>query len=289
MNGQDPTFRSDLGDRVLAACRNARDAGRPVPAAPVISPQQAVRNAADALGSVLSGLDAAQWHTSVLRDLDVQGLVGHLIGVERDLHRCLAGESAVADAEHVASTQQTALAQAGRPSAETYRDWRDAVDRTLALTTRADLSALAPLHRTTLTLGQLLVARAFELWAHENDIRCVVGLPPSDPEWSTLTLMTTLAVELLPGAWAAAQPGMATPSAGVHLVLTGAGGGTWDIDFVSRGSARADTTTLIAADAVRFCRLAANRLAPTELDAYIAGDRELADHVLAATATLALD
>lgn len=287
MNGQDPMFRSDLADRVLAACQDARAAGRAVPAAPEISPQQALSNAADAFGSVLSTLDEAAWHTSALRDLDVQGLVGHLIGVEHDLHRCLAGESVVAEADHVASTQQAALAQAGRPPAETYREWRDAIDQTLMLTADADLSANAPLHGTALTLGQLLIARAFELWAHENDIRSAVGLPASRPEWSTLTLMTTLAVELLPFAYAQADP-EAVP-ASVHLVLTGGGGGTWDVDLAPPGTARPQSTTLIAADAVAFCRLAANRLAPTELDAYIDGDRELAERVLTATTALALD
>lgn len=288
MNGHGPTFRPDLADRVLAACRDARAAGHAVPAAPVISPQQALRNAADAFGSVLSGLDEAGWHTFALRDLDVQGLVGHLIGVEHDLHRCLAGDSDIADAEHVASTQPSALAQAGRPPAETYREWRHAVERTLILTTGADLTVPAPLHRTTLTLGQLLVVRAFELWAHENDVRRVVGLPPSRPEWSTLSLMTQLAVELLPAAWAA-QPDLAALPASVHLVLTGAGGGSWDVDLTRRETRGPERTTLITADAVEFCRLAADRLAPQEVDAYITGDRELAEHVLAATATLALD
>jgi uncharacterized protein (TIGR03083 family) len=287
MTGQDPTFRSELADRVLAACRDARDAGRPVPLPRVISPQQALSNAADAFGSLLSALDEAEWRTPALRDLDVQGLVGHLIGVEYDLHRCLAGESVVAEAEHVASTQRTALSQAGRPPAETYREWRDAVDRTLILTAGADLTAPAPLHRTRMTLGQLLVARAFELWAHENDIRSAVGLPSSRPEWSTLTLMTMLAVQLLPGACARAD--VSPRPASVHLVLTGAGGGTWDVDLAARGAAGPEESTLIAADAVVFCRLAANRLAPSDVDAYIAGDRDLAERVLVATATLALD
>lgn len=288
MNGQDPTIRSGLAEQVLAACRVAREAGEPVPAAPSISPQQALRNAADAFGSMLHSLDDGAWQTIALRDLDVQGLVGHLIGVEFDVHSCLDGHVDVAAADHVASTQRTALAQAGRPPAETYRDWRDAVARTLALTADRDLTAPAALYGITLTLGQLLVARAFELWGHENDIRRAVGLPPSKPDWSTLTLMTRLAADMLPHAWAA-RSGPATSPASVHLVLTGPGGGTWDIDLAQSGAIGPAVTSLITVDALEFCRLAANRLAPAEVDVYIDGDRQLAEHVLATTATIALD
>jgi len=43
------------------------------------------------------------------------------------------------------------------------------------------------------------------------------------------------------------------------------------------------------ADAPGFCRLAANRITPAELDPYVTGDRDRAAEVLAAACTLALD
>ena len=52
----------------------------------------------------------------MLRDLDVQGLVGHLTGVEEDVQRCLAGDPSVGQADHVESTQLAADRQAGRPA-----------------------------------------------------------------------------------------------------------------------------------------------------------------------------
>ena len=42
-------------------------------------------------------------------------------------------------------------------------------------------------------------------------------------------------------------------------------------------------------DAVGFCRLAANRVTPAELDPHITGDESRAVSVLAAASTLALD
>jgi len=89
-----------------------------------------------------------------------------------------------------------------------------------------------------------------------NDIRQAVGWAPSVPDPSTLRLMTDLAARLLPHAAALPEP------VEVRLVLTGPGGGTWD---VTMGSAPAAATVAIVADAVGFCRLAANRLTPETL------------------------
>jgi hypothetical protein len=45
----------------------------------------------------------------------------------------------------------------------------------------------------------------------------------------------------------------------------------------------------IVTDALGFCRLAANRITPAELDPYMTGDPARAAAVLAAACTLALD
>jgi len=94
----DPVLPADLRSRVLDAARRARAAGDTVPAVPVISPVDAFGRAAGALYRTLRGLDDADWRRPTLRDLDVQGLVGHLTGVEEDVQRCLAGDPAVAEA-----------------------------------------------------------------------------------------------------------------------------------------------------------------------------------------------
>jgi hypothetical protein len=46
---------------------------------------------------------------------------------------------------------------------------------------------------------------------------------------------------------------------------------------------------MIVTDALGFCRLAANRITPAELDPYVTGDLDRAAEVLAAACTLALD
>ena len=281
---RDHALPVDLRDRVIAAALRARGAGRAEPAAPEISPAEAFRRAAAAFHDTLRELRDDQWRTPTLRGLDVRGLVGHLTGVEEDMQRCLAGDPAVAAAGHVESTQAAADRQAGRPPDQTRVEWRRAADRTIALTRARNPRAEVAVHGMRLPLDLLLVIRAFELWVHENDIRAAVGSPPSAPDASTLTLMTSAAVRLLP--LVAARTGLDEPT-NVHLVLTGPGGGTWDISLGR--TAPAPAAVAIVTDALGFCRLAANRATPASLDAHVTGDPDRAAAVLAAATALALD
>src|SRR3712207_1618313 len=102
-----------LRERVLRASLARRRAGRPLPEAPRISGKEAFGRAADALFGLLCALGESDWPRPALRDLDVQRLVGHLVGVEDDVQRALAGDPQVADADHVDGTQATALRQSG--------------------------------------------------------------------------------------------------------------------------------------------------------------------------------
>lgn len=282
-----------LRERVLAASQHARQTGTVIPDVAEISPPEGLRRAADSLHGLLCVLTDDDWRTPVLRDLDVQGLIGHLIGVEDDTRRSVLGDPAVRDVDHVESTQAFATQQVGRPAEQTLAEWRGAVDRTLALVGAAGgLDAEVAMHGMRLPLRALLVVRAFELWIHENDIRHATGRPPSVPDASTLRLMTGLATELLPQA---ADGTALDGPVDVRLVLTGAGGGTWDFTIGGepagpglRHIGTRDRLRLVA-DTVGFCRLAANRIAPADLDVNVAGDARVAAELLAAVSSLALD
>ena len=273
-----------LRERVLIASGQARTAGRSVPDVDDISPVEAFRRASDAFHVVLCAVARGEWHVPVVNQFDVQALVGHLIGVERDFQRCVAGDPDVADVDHLDSTRSVADGQVGVSPARTRAEWRRATEHTIALVESADLGAEAAMHGLKASLGTLLVVRAFELWTHENDIRTALGLPPSDPDGPTLRLMTTVAAGALP--LGAARVGLREPTQ-IRLVLTGTGGGTWD---VAVGGKATDAVAIrVVADAVAFCRLAANRIAPDELDLHLTGDVERANAVLGAVAALALD
>lgn len=273
-----------LRERVMAATHRARPAGQAIPEVVEDSPVEAFGRAAKAFYEMLCALDDDAWRVPVIRDLDVQGLVGHLIGVEDDVQRCIAGDPEVASADHVGSTQPAALRQAGRPPAATREDLRQATGRTLSLIGTVDLDAVVGIHGVPLPVRDLLIARTFELWTHENDIRSATGLPASVPDPSTLRPMTKLATALLP--FGAALTDLREPIS-VHLVLTGPGGGTWD---VAVGEPSPDPAPIgIVTDVVGFCRLFANRIAPADLDVYVCGDPRQATSVLTAAAALALD
>jgi uncharacterized protein (TIGR03083 family) len=280
--GQPAGLPMGLRERVMAASLLARGAGQPVPAVPEISGAEAFGRAADAFYRLLCALGEADWTKPALRGLDVQGLVGHLIGVEEDVQRGMAGAPDVAFANHVESTQPAAVRQADRSPAQTRAEWRQAAGRTLHLAGESD--AKVAVHGIRLPVDALLVVRAFELWIHDNDIRHAVGLPPSVPDTPVLRMMSDLAARLLP--YAAARTGLREP-VDVHLVLTGPGGGTWEITVGQRPPDPVDVA--IVTDAVGFCRLAGNRVTPAELDVHITGDSGRAAGVLAAATTLALD
>ncbi len=283
--GREPVLPAGLRERVLEASRQARAVGRSVPEVTEISPAEAFSRAANAFFGLLCALGDGDWRRPALRGLNVQSLVGHLIGVEDDVQRCLSGDPEVAEASHVESTQPAAARQAGRPAARTRTDWRRAADRTLDLVHAVgDPCAEVEMHGMRLPLGALLVVRSFELWTHDNDIRRAAGLPPSVPDASALRLMTGLAARLLPHA--AARRGPHEP-VNVHLVLTGPGGGTWDVAI---GERLPDPASIrIVTDAVGFCRLVANRVSPADLDLRVTGDPGRAAGVLAAASALALD
>ncbi|MFN8195345.1 MAG: maleylpyruvate isomerase family mycothiol-dependent enzyme [Nocardioidaceae bacterium] len=279
-----PALPDALRRRVLQASLGRRAPGRYSPAPPSITPLEALTRATRSFDDVLAALTEEEWLLPVLRGLDVQGLVGHLVGVEGDVQRALRGDARVADADHVGSTQPHADEHRGRPPAETLAAWRDAVAASLAAFAAADPEQGVGLHTMRLRAASLCVVRTFELWSHEGDIRLVTGRAPSLPDHSMLTLMTDLAARGLPVG--AARTGLGEPI-DLRLVLTGPGGGTWEVRLGpdSGASSRVGVVT----DAVGFCRLAANRISPGELVLDGSGDRSHLDAVLAATAALALD
>src|SRR4051812_51019 len=71
-----------LRDTVRNAALAARQAGRSTPSPERISPIEAYPRSAANLDALLGELSPEDWRAPALRDLDVQGLVGHLIGVE---------------------------------------------------------------------------------------------------------------------------------------------------------------------------------------------------------------
>jgi uncharacterized protein (TIGR03083 family) len=277
-----------LLDRVMNVALATRPAGQSVEAGPRIAPAEGYRRTAQSMMALLATLDDAEWKRPALRDLDVQGLVGHLIGVEHHFQAGLPGSGQTAPDDHVASTQPYADAQATRSPADTLAELRDASAASLRIVEDADKTLLGTemtMHGMRLPVAAMLVVRAFETWTHEEDVRRATGRPLAAPDASTLQLMTNLAVTLVPAGMArAGRPGDGRLG---RIVLTGPGGGTWQKPL---GAGDSDTTDVrLVADAVAFCRLVANRETPDTIEAIISGDSDLGTAILVGANTLALD
>jgi uncharacterized protein (TIGR03083 family) len=285
-----------LGATVLDAALAARSAGRPVDELSPISPVEAFRRAVASIDELLGSLAPEQWQQSALRNLNVQQLVGHLTGVERDFQTGLATPAGTqGDADHVASTDPVAAAQHGRPRAETHDEWRAATTESLRMVgdveaSTAGLAAVVALHGLRMPLGPLLVVRTFELWTHAEDIRRATTRPLQAPDGASLRLMTELAVAMLPaGMRRAKRPGNGRWA---RIVLTGPGGGTWQTQLGTApdgSQPEGPVDVRIVIDAVDFCRLVANRMDPATIATVVTGDDALARDLFTGAASLALD
>lgn len=282
-----------LRQRVLDAARAMRPAGRPTgTATSPLSPVEAYRRTVHELDDLLAGCDAADWAAVVdTYDWTVQGLVGHVLAIERLLGARLGVDvfdvPAELEPDHLGATREVVDAQAGRDPAATLAEWRSAARRVLdAVADLRDLDQRVSVHGFGFHWRDLLVVRALELWTHTDDIRRAIGQALAAPDAERLALMTDLAMRTLP-VRVAATGGPPDGGGVVRIVLTGPGGGVWQQPF-GEVDATGEPKVRIVADAVGFCRLTAGRLTASALDATIDGDERLAGSVLAASAAFAV-
>jgi uncharacterized protein (TIGR03083 family) len=130
-----------------------------------------------------------------------------------------------------------------------------------------------------------LTARAFENWVHRDDLRRVRGASADPPPARELRLMATLAMRTLPAGLAAT--GRVRSGRSARVVLTGAGGGTWDLPLDPTEDAVGTPDLTITASALDWCLLAGERLNPHDLVFTIDGDGDLADDLVAAAPAFA--
>jgi len=273
-----------LRARVLAAASEVRTPGRSVDAPEWISGTEAFRRAVMSLDELLGALSDDEWARPALRDLDAQGLVGHLTGVEEAFAAVLLGAEDIAD--HVDDTQSAALRQRGVAPLETHRQWFDAASKSIALLEDLDVAAPVSFYGVTLPLDDVLVIRAFEMWIHDEDIRRATGRELAAPDPERLARMVGLVSKLLPAGIAGS--GNARDGATARVVLTGTDGGTWDVNLDGSTEERSASTRIVV-DAADFCRIVGNREDQDSSGAVVTGDQSVAAGVLVGAAALALD
>ncbi len=271
----------ELRDQMLARASSVLRPGQPAS-----DPVTAFASQVDALFELLGELEGDDWvRPARPYDWTVHGLVAHLLVIETymagqlDLAAPIEGEPR----GHLAMGAGRIAAELTRGGPETAASWHAAATATIdALRSGRGPSpdAAVDFHGWPFTADTLLIARAFEVWTHADDVRRAIGRPVVTPAAADLRVMSSFSVTSLPLLWPLVVPD--DDFGGARVVLTGDGGGTFDIGDPNTRDA------LVVADVVDYCRLAARRIAPAELDAEIEGDRETGERLLAAAQVFAV-
>jgi uncharacterized protein (TIGR03083 family) len=280
----------DLRAEVLAGALARRAGGRPADRPEAAQPVEAFRQTVDDLHALLRELSPAEWLRQAHADHGrVRDVVAHLVGVEELALGWVGDQSpdgSDAGVDHVAATRGAVEALADEPVEALVVRWYG-LARELA-----DASAAAPPDRPLLAhdlptdVEGLMLLRTFELWAHTQDICAATARPRPELDTARMALMSARLVAALP--FAMALRGTSRSGRSVHLVLSGAAGGSYLVPLAAGEDPGVPEATIVT-DVVDLCRAAARRLPLDELTAVVDGDRELAGLVLASADAFARD
>ena len=182
--------------------------------------------------------------------------------------------------DHLGLTEAAVRAAVRADFAETVAKWLETSSALCAYMSSLDdeqLRRRIKFHMLEARISSLLVVRVFEVWTHIEDLARSLRRDPPLLDAARLHLMTRTAVRAIP-------LGMLLGSidGGEHtarIVLTGRGGGVWN-QALQVGAEAGEPSVTIVADALEFCRLAAQRIPPADLVAEIEGPLDLALTVL---------
>ncbi|WP_253915957.1 zf-HC2 domain-containing protein [Streptomyces sp. NRRL S-31] len=312
----DPALRT----RVLESCLTRRPPRIPVPGWAAPYDAEAAR-----LDALLQDFGDAEWHapvrlrwfeddTATSRRTTVAGVIAHLLAVDGLIAVALglddplagtAGAAGPGTAGPAGRTEALWRASPGPPTRSVRGPWREqshSLVRTVSFTGGHAGGLAVSYGDFTLPLHDAMLDRAFECWAHAEDIADAVDYPYRPPAPRHLNRMIGLAVRLLPTVLAErrraglSEPGRRTPhlvpagapGRSLRLEIEGEAGGEWFIPLDSPaavGSADFEVAHL-ALDGVEFCKVAAGRMPPEDAAVGQYGDRRAIRDVLYATASL---
>jgi hypothetical protein len=272
----------ELRDALLASAA----AAPPEPPA-ATEPVALFANQVDAMADVLAALDGALWDRPVEPyPWTALELAGHIAVIDRYTAHQLgiapwwtnAGPSG-----HLEMGAAEIAAVHDHEPAVTVARWQEAASATVTALRSGHGPALdtsVELHGWPLTVAGALTARSFELWTHADDIRRAAGWPLLPPSPADLRAMSQLSVTTLPLLAPVVAPDVVFK--GARVVLTGEGGGTYDLGDPG------ERQVVLVADVIDYCHVVARRADPASLASMAEGDPRTADQLLAAARFFAL-
>jgi hypothetical protein len=239
------------------------------------TPSEVYATQARAFYDVCRSLTAAQWHlVAAPFEWSLHELVAHVFAGEVYTAQALGlptDHDLLDGSDHLATGIDLIAAHCELPPKDTteaaWKRIQATITRLPELTVDGD-NTFVEYHGWPFPVNALLIARGFEFWTHADDIRRAIGATVVDPTPNDLRAMSSTSVSNLDLVIALAFPD--APTGTTRIVLTGAGGGTFDI-----GPGGERVTTAIV-DVVDYCRMTARRLEVDNLSADITGDRAVA-------------
>ena len=260
--------------------------GRPLARAVPSDPVAAFRHQVAAFDEVVQQVAGEQWQLDALPyQWSLHGLVAHLLQIERYMQRALGlaeGPTDEFELDHLKFGARQIADEMTRSPASTVEAWREAVAAVDPHLDALDLDAGLVFHQWPFSISSFLVARSFELWTHADDIRRALGHPTVAPMLTDVMVMSDTSVRSLPFAIHVVSDRV--PDGMARMVLTGPGGGVWDLQLGAGGP----ELVSVVAEAVDYCRLAARRVSVDSLTAVIEGDAALAERLLTAATIIAV-
>jgi uncharacterized protein (TIGR03083 family) len=253
-----------------------------------LPPAELYRSRAQAWLQLLQDLVDADWSLPARPyDWTVRELVAHVTVIEEYTSRqfglgemppLAADDPSTRDHLGMGGDERFRLATAS--SAEMVARWRAASGRIAAHTTSPgfDPEQSVPLHGWPFHAPSALTVRAFELWTHADDIRRATGRPLDELQPGELRAMSSASVMSLPLLLPLVSDRPLTPT---RIVLTGPGGGTFDLG-------EGEPSSRLVADVVEYCRVVARRHDPRQLGVERHGDAAVVDALLRASQTIAI-
>lgn len=237
---------------------------------------------------LLEHLPADGWETATAAEgWNARQLVAHLLATD-SLFAANLGAPAVVPESQTDLVERTKAVQARHRTlslATTIAEWRQVRNVLVQVGARTDPDTPVEWVGVEIPTSGMFVIRAFETWTHADDIRIALGQAIDPPGEDALALMTNLLCDALPVALLVREIDVAPSTA--RIVLTGPGGGRWDVPL-GGAPLGAPIDTVLTTDAISWCRLGADRLQPDEVVTLVEGDTALADALLRAAPAFAV-